>query len=567
MTLVAGVGIFFLLPLFVASVTAGSVQNGLVQHLVEGLVRVGIFLGYLILIGRAPDIRRVFQYHGAEHMTIHALEAGDPLTVDAVRRYPTAHQRCGTEFLVIVILLSIIAFSLVGRQDPLIMVGSRILLIPVIASVGYEILRFGARHRANPILKVLLYPGSDRPDDHDQAAERRHDRGRDRLDGAGARGRRRAHPDRFGRLPPRADADRHPGHGRRRPARPAAGVVSSLDAKLAEVAHQYDDLQAELARPEVSSDPSELRRLGRELARLEPAVAAFRRLEATRTELAGAREVRGSSDADDELRQMAREEIDRLEADEARLLDELKVLLLPRDPNDDRDVILEIRAGAGGEEAALFAAELYRMYWRYAERHRFTPELLSLHETGIGGIKEAIIQVHGDGAYSRLKFEGGVHRVQRIPATESSGRIHTSTVTVVVLPGGRRGRDRDRRGTRPADRRQAFVGSGRPVGQHHGLCGPDHPPADRPGGRDPGREEPAQEQGQGPVRAAVAAVRPPAAEAARGRFGGATVDGRLRAIAPTRSGPTTSRRIASPITGSGRPSTTCRASLTAISTT
>ena len=210
--------------------------------------------------------------------------------------------------------------------------------------------------------------------------------------------------------------------------------MSDLDAKLAEVAQQYDDLQAQLARPDVSADPSELRRLGQELARLEPAVEAFRRLEATRAELAGAREVRGSTDADDELRAMAREEIGRLEADETRLLDELKVLLLPRDPNDDRDVILEIRAGAGGGEAALFAAELYRMYIRYAERHRFSPELLSLHETGIGGIKEAIIQVHGDGAYSRLKFEGGVHRVQRIPATESSGRIHTSTVTVVVLP-------------------------------------------------------------------------------------------------------------------------------------
>jgi peptide chain release factor 1 len=210
--------------------------------------------------------------------------------------------------------------------------------------------------------------------------------------------------------------------------------VTSLDAKLAEVAHQYDDLQAELARPEVMAEPSELRRLGQEMARLEPAVAAFRRLEATRGELAGARDVRGATDSDDELRAMARDEIDRLEADEARLLDELKVLLLPRDPNDDRDVIIEIRGGAGGEEAALFAAELYRMYIRYAERHRFKPELLSLNETGIGGIKEAIIQVHGDGAYSRLKFEGGVHRVQRIPATESSGRIHTSTVTVVVLP-------------------------------------------------------------------------------------------------------------------------------------
>ena len=152
------------------------------------------------------------------------------------------------------------------------------------------------------------------------------------------------------------------------------------------------------------------------------------------SELAGARDLRDSSDADDELKSMARDEIDRLEPDEERLIEELKVLLLPRDPNDDRDVIMEIRGGAGGEEAALFAAELYRMYVRYAERHRFTPELISFNETGIGGIKEAILQVHGDGAYSRLKFEGGVHRVQRIPATESSGRIHTSTVTVVVLP-------------------------------------------------------------------------------------------------------------------------------------
>ena len=248
-----------------------------------------------------------------------------------------------------------------------------------------------------------------------------------------------------------ATADRRPGsdrlagrrRGYRRPRGPgrrersdrsAAGYVSDLDAKLTEVAAQYDDLQAELTLPETSTDPGALRRLGQELARLEPVVEAFRRLEATRAELAGARELRDAGDADEELRSMARDEIDRLEADETRLLDELKVLLLPRDPNDDRDVILEIRAGAGGDEAALFAAELYRMYLRYAERHRFTPELLSLNETGIGGIKEAIVQVHGDGAYSRLKFEGGVHRVQRIPATESSGRIHTSTATVVVLP-------------------------------------------------------------------------------------------------------------------------------------
>src|SRR6476660_4200477 len=159
LTLVAGVGVFFLLPLFIASVTTANVQNGIVQHLVEGLIRVGIFLGYLVLIAQAPDIRRVFQYHGAEHMTIHALEHDDPLVVDRIRKYPTAHPRCGTEFLVVVIILSIVAFSLVGRQEPLVMILSRILLIPVIAAVGYEILKWGARHRGNAIVRVIMWPG------------------------------------------------------------------------------------------------------------------------------------------------------------------------------------------------------------------------------------------------------------------------------------------------------------------------------------------------------------------------------------------------------------------------
>jgi uncharacterized protein YqhQ len=158
-TLVLGVGFFFLLPLFIASATTASIQADWVQHLVEGLVRVAIFLGYLALIARMPDIRRVFEYHGAEHMTIHALEAGDPLTTEAVRKYPTAHPRCGTEFLVVVIILSIFAFSLVGRQSLPVMVASRILLIPVIAGIGYEILKLGARYRKNPIVKALIAPG------------------------------------------------------------------------------------------------------------------------------------------------------------------------------------------------------------------------------------------------------------------------------------------------------------------------------------------------------------------------------------------------------------------------
>jgi peptide chain release factor 1 len=209
--------------------------------------------------------------------------------------------------------------------------------------------------------------------------------------------------------------------------------VSELDGKLAEVARQYDEVQRDLARPETSRDPDAMRRLGRELARLEPVVDAYRRLEETRRELDGAREMR-DAEADEELRAMARDEVTRLEGDEARLVDDLKLLLLPRDPADDGNVILEIRAGAGGEEAALFAAELLRMYLRYAERHRWRAELMSKHETGIGGVKEAIVEIAGDGAYSRLKFEGGTHRVQRVPATESSGRIHTSTATVVVMP-------------------------------------------------------------------------------------------------------------------------------------
>jgi peptide chain release factor 1 len=209
--------------------------------------------------------------------------------------------------------------------------------------------------------------------------------------------------------------------------------IDNLDAKLGDLARQYDSVLAELSQPETSKDPAAMKRLGREHARLEPVVQAFRELGSVREQLAGARQMR-DAESDDDMRAMAREEIAELEGRETTLVEELKVSLLPRDPNDDRNVIVEIRAGAGGEEAALFASELLRMYVRYADAHRFGAEVMSLNETGIGGVKEAILEVTGDGAYSRLKFEGGVHRVQRVPSTESSGRIHTSTATVIVLP-------------------------------------------------------------------------------------------------------------------------------------
>ena len=207
----------------------------------------------------------------------------------------------------------------------------------------------------------------------------------------------------------------------------------ALDRKLQELVQQYEGVQAELSTPGVAADMDALRRLGRELARLEPVVSSYRRLEALRAELAGAREMR-DAEHDDDMQAMAREEIARLEAAGAAELEALTVHLLPRDPNDDRNVILEIRAGAGGEEAALFAGDLLRMYLRYADRHRLRAEVMSLHETGIGGVKEAVVEIFGEGAFSRLKFESGTHRVQRVPATESAGRTHTSTATVVVLP-------------------------------------------------------------------------------------------------------------------------------------
>jgi len=202
--------------------------------------------------------------------------------------------------------------------------------------------------------------------------------------------------------------------------------------RLREIEARYDELAREMSTPEAATDPGRLGDLGRELARLEPVVAAIRAWNRTREELASTREM--AHDPDDEVRAMARAELEELERREAGLADELKLLLVPRDPNDDRNVILEVRAGTGGEEASLFAADLFRMYARYAERRRWKMELLSASESEAGGFKEAIAEVTGRGAFSRLKYESGVHRVQRVPTTESSGRIHTSTATVSVLP-------------------------------------------------------------------------------------------------------------------------------------
>ena len=209
--------------------------------------------------------------------------------------------------------------------------------------------------------------------------------------------------------------------------------MRSLDEKLAAVEKRFEEVTAELAKPEVVSDPSAMRRLAKLRSELEPLVEAYRQLKTTRARLEETREMLREA-SDEELKALAKEEIDGLAADEERLAQELRLELLPRDPNDERNVVLEVRAGTGGEEAALFAQEVFRMYSKYAESQGWRVEILSINETGIGGIKEVVALIEGKGAYSRLKHESGVHRVQRVPATEASGRIHTSAVTVAVLP-------------------------------------------------------------------------------------------------------------------------------------
>ena len=202
--------------------------------------------------------------------------------------------------------------------------------------------------------------------------------------------------------------------------------------RLGELEARFEEISRLLSTPEVAGDPTQLADLGREMARLQPIVAGLRLWRSSQTQLEQARTM--GDDPDEEIRAMAAEEVARLSAQAAELEADLRARLVPTDPNDDRNVILEVRAGAGGEEAALFAADLYRMYARYADRRRWKVELLSTSEAEAGGFKEIIAEVRGAGAFSRLKFESGVHRVQRVPTTEAQGRIHTSTATVSVLP-------------------------------------------------------------------------------------------------------------------------------------
>jgi peptide chain release factor 1 len=202
--------------------------------------------------------------------------------------------------------------------------------------------------------------------------------------------------------------------------------------KLATEEQRYEELMRLLGTSEVQSEPAEYRKHAKALAEVEPLVERFREYKQVVRNIAETEELVNAGDAD--MRDLAKEELKSLVARREALVGEMKILLIPKDPNDEKNVMLEIRAGAGGDEAALFAAELFRMYSMFAERHGWRIEVMSSNDTGGGGLKEVIAMIEGRGVYSKLKYESGGHRVQRVPATEASGRIHTSAVTVAVLP-------------------------------------------------------------------------------------------------------------------------------------
>ncbi len=202
--------------------------------------------------------------------------------------------------------------------------------------------------------------------------------------------------------------------------------------KLEEIEARFKELEDEMADPAVFSDQNRFKKAGKSHRELEPIVAKYREWRNVKQELDGAREMLAEDDP--EIRVMAQEDLHRLQPRIEQLEEELRILLLPKDPNDEKNVVLEIRAGTGGDEATLFAGEIFRMYTRYAEERRWKVEITSMSESEVGGLKEVIALVSGDHVYSRLKYESGVHRVQRVPQTETQGRIHTSAVTVAVLP-------------------------------------------------------------------------------------------------------------------------------------
>ena len=277
--------------------------------------------------------------------------------------------------------------------------------------------------------------------------------------------------------------------------------------KLIAIEAKYSQIEARLAAPETYDDPAQVARLNKEQAELAPLVETFR----TYQQALEARDQAHALLGDPEMRELAQEEYDQALKDIPRLEREIQILLLPKDPNDHKNVIVEIRAGVGGEEAALFAHSLYRMYAMYAERRGWRAEVDSVSETELGGVKEISFTIEGEGAFSRLKYESGVHRVQRVPETESGGRVHTSTVTVAVLP---EMETADVRLDMADIEMQVFrsSGAGGPAREQDLLRRAADPPAHGHGGGVPAGAQPVPEPGQGHAHPGLSPIRGGAGE-------------------------------------------------------
>ena len=407
-SLLLAVGLFFVVPVGLTSLIKGQLGSPLLFWLIEGTIRTALFIGYIVAISRIEDLRRVFEYHGAEHKTISCFEAEDELVPSRAKLYSRLHPRCGTSFLLIVMVLAIFVFAPIGLPAWYWLVASRILGIPLLAGLSYEVIKWAGRNRRKRWVRGLMWPGlmlqnfTTREPDEAQLAV--------------------AIASLQTVLAQESAADLAAGAADR-DSRVIEQLIEQIEARFAE-------LEAQMADPDVIADRERYAEVGREYRELSAAHALVSEYRTLGDDLEGARELLAEDGDDLELRGVAESAPARL----AELEEEIRLAMLERDPNDAKNVLVEIRAGTGGDEAALFAGDLFKMLSRYAEERGFSTEMLSQSGAEVGGFKEVTFAVKGDGAFSIFKFEGGTHRVQRVPETESQGRIHTSTATVAVLP-------------------------------------------------------------------------------------------------------------------------------------
>ena len=420
LSLAFAIGLFFVLPVTVASFWKDELGSSVTFVIVEKLIRISIFLLYLWAISHIKDLRRVFEYHGAEHKVISYYEAGEPLTPENAQKYSRLHVRCGTSFLLIVMIIAVFVFAPIGRPALYWLILSRIVGIALVAGLAYEVIRWAGRNRRKRVGAHPDVAGPAAPEADHSGAVARPARGLHRGARGGARGRGPVQVERGG----------SPRHGSRglTSLGTMAAAPTVIERLVEQVEERYRELEQQLADPDVMADRARYADVARSHRELGNAHELAKRYRMAESNAAGAEELLAEGEKE------MQEELVSARAELEEIAEQLRLAMVERDPADDKNVIVEIRGGAGGDEAALFAGDLYRMLTRYAERRGFKTEELGHSDSPAGGFKEVTFAIKGDSAYSVFKYEAGVHRVQRVPQTESQGRIHTSTATVAVLP-------------------------------------------------------------------------------------------------------------------------------------